>query len=127
MGESTLNTDGSHPSHPDVTDEDIGRRTVEIRRERAIERSLELMRKHLGGQWTQLSTRDVERLHWTLGEVWGHMTRPDWEAVSFSALTIDDVKALLEVSAELSAAKHGTGRILDQMVELLKDAGQHKL
>ena len=118
-----LNTNGSHGNHPDVTDEDIGRRTVEVRREKALERALELLRKRLGPQWSQLSSRDVERLHWTLGEVWGHMSRTDWEAVSFSALAFEDVQSLLALSAELSAATYGTSHILDRMAVLLRSRG----
>ena len=118
-GESILST---HSRRPDVTDEDIGRRTVEIRRGRSVERAIELLRKRLGTQWTRLTTRDVERLHWALGEIWGHVSREDWAAISFSALTFEDVQNLLNMAAELSKASYGSGQILDGMANLLKDA-----
>jgi hypothetical protein len=118
-GESILST---HSRRPDVTDEDIGRRTVEIRRGRAVERAIELLRTRLGSQWPRLTTREVERLHWALGEVWGHVSRADWAAISFSALTFEDVRKLLDMAAELSTASYGSSKILDGMADLLKDA-----
>jgi hypothetical protein len=121
-----LNSDGNRGGHPDVSDEDIGRRTVEIRRERALERAIELIRKKLGPEWADLTTRDVERLHWALGEVWGHMARSGWDSLSFSALSIYDVRAVLDMSEQLSAAKFGTSRILERMVDVLKNPGQHE-
>ena len=119
-----MDANGNRGGRPDVSDEDIGRRTVEIRREKALERALELIRKRLGPEWTDLSTDDLERLHWTLGEVWSHMSRVGWEAISFSALTVEDIQGLLDLSAELKAATYGTSNILDRMVAVLNNPGR---
>jgi hypothetical protein len=119
-----MNSDGNRGGHPDVSDEDIGRRTVEIRREKAVERAIELLRKHLGARWSELSVRDVERLHWTLGQSWGHMSRVDWDAISFSALEFEDIEELLAVSAELSNATYGHTRYLDRLSLVLNGTAQ---
>ena len=50
------------------------------------------------------------------------MSREEWAAISFSALTFEDVQKLLGMAAELSAASYGSGQILDRMAALLKDA-----
>jgi hypothetical protein len=47
------------------------------------------------------------------------MSRTGWEAVTFSAMTFEDVESLLEMSTELSAATYGTGHILDRMAAVL--------
>jgi hypothetical protein len=104
---------------PDVTDEDIGRRTVEIRRSRAVDRAIERLRKGVGTSWKQLTTRDVERLRWGLGELWGYIPHSDWEDIRFSMLRVEDAKELLELCAEL-ADSHTTTIVLDRMAEMLQ-------
>jgi hypothetical protein len=104
---------------PDVTDEDIGRRTVEIRRARAVDRAIERLRKGCGTSWRQLTTRDVERLRWGLGELWGYIPHSDWEDLRFSSLRIEDATELLDICTEL-AESHTTTVVLDGMAEMLQ-------
>jgi hypothetical protein len=102
--------------NPDVTDEDIGRRTVEIRRARAVDRAIERLRKGLGTSWKQLTTRDVEKLRWGLGELWGYIPHAQWDDLRFSSLRLYDAKELLELCTEL-AGTHTTTAVLDKMAE----------
>ena len=110
---------GQHGNHPDVTDEDIGRRTVEIRRERATERAIELIRTHISDEWPSLTTHDVEQLEFVLGELWSHMSRVHWESVTFSDMDLMDVQELLDLAAQMSNATYGTSRYLDKMALVL--------
>jgi hypothetical protein len=103
-----------NPNNRDVTDEDIGRRAVEIRRERAVERALERLRKGLGEDWRRLTVRDVERLRWALGELWEYVPHSQWDDLRFSSRNHQDVKALLEMATELSQT-HTESPILDRM------------
>ncbi len=105
-------------NHPDVTDEDIGRRSVEIRRGKAVERALERLRKGLGPDWKKLKVSDIEKLRWALGELWGHIPHTQWEDLRFSSRKMDDVDRLLEMSTEL-AKTHTPGPVLDKMGESL--------
>lgn len=105
-------------SQPDVTDEDIGRRAVEIRRERAVERALERLRKGVGADWKRLTVRDVERLRWAFGELWGHIPHSEWDDLKFSTRDYDDVVKMLETATELSQS-HAPGPLLDNMAKTL--------
>lgn len=104
---------------PEVSDEDIGRRTVEIRRARAVDRAIERLRKGAGSAWGQLTTREVERLRWGLGELWGYIPHSRWEDIKFSSLHMGDVTELLEQCAEL-ATTHTATMVLDAMAEMLE-------
>jgi hypothetical protein len=108
-----------NPKNPDVTDEDIGRRTVEIRRARAVDRAIERLRKGAGSSWKQLNVRDVERLRWGLGELWGYMPHSQWDELRFSSLKIDETKEFLGLCVELAEA-HTTTVVLDRMAEMLQ-------
>jgi hypothetical protein len=108
-----------NPNNRDVTDEDVGRRAVEIRRERAVERALERLRKGVADDWRRLTVRDVERLRWALGELWGHVPHTQWDDLRFSSRNYDDVQLLLEMTGDL-AQTHSEGPILDQMALALK-------
>ncbi len=100
--------------HPDVSDEDIGRRQVEVRRGKAVERALERLRKGLGQDWKKLKVSDIEKLRWALGELWSHIPHSQWEDLRFSSRNLEDVGQLLEMSTEL-AKTHKPGPILDRM------------
>jgi hypothetical protein len=108
-----------NPNNRDVTDEDIGRRAVEIRRERAVERALERLRKGVAADWRRLTVRDVERLRWALGELWGYVPHSEWDDLHFSSRNYHDVHGLLEMAAEL-AQTHTEGPILDRMAAALQ-------
>jgi hypothetical protein len=108
-----------NPKNPDVTDEDIGRRTVEIRRARAVDRALERLRKGVGASWKQFSTREIERVRWGLGELWGYIPHSDWEDIRFSSLKLAGTKELLELCTELADA-HTTTVVLDRMAGMLR-------
>ena len=98
-------------NNPDVTDEDIGRRTVEIRRARAVERAIELVRKGVGKGWAQFTTSDVEALRRGLGEAWGYMPHAEWERVSFTRLSLDDLKQIQETAALLDSGASTQGAL----------------
>ena len=108
-----------NPNNRDVTDEDIGRRAVEIRRERAVERALERLRKGVAEDWRRLTVRDVERLRWALGELWEYVPHSQWDDLRFSSRNYHDVQALLEMAAELTQT-HTEGPILDRMASALQ-------
>jgi hypothetical protein len=108
-----------NPNNRDVTDEDIGRRAVEIRRERAVERALERLRKGVAEDWRRLTVRDVERLRWALGELWEYVPHSQWDDLHFSTRDYQDVQGLLAMATEL-AATHTEGPILDRMALALE-------
>ena len=66
-------------NRPDYNDEDIGRRAFQIRKERAIERTLDRVRQGLKSSWGMFTHKDVEDLGWMIGELWAFMrVRKKW-------------------------------------------------
>jgi hypothetical protein len=102
----------------DVTDEEIGMRTVQIRKARAVERAMERMRQGLKSEWSLFSLAEIEALGWVLGEVWAYVARTEWEDLHFSKLTSADVREILDSARAIANHDRNT-------VEVLKDV--HKL
>lgn len=86
---------------PDVTDEDIGMRTFQLRKAKAVERAFERLRHGLQSQWSSLTNREVEELEWVLGELWAYAARDEWENLKFGSLTMHDVRVILGYGREL--------------------------
>lgn len=88
---------------PDVTDEDIGMRAFHIRKERAVERATDRLRRGLGHDWDMFTQKEIELLEWALGEMWALEDRADWENLHFSKLRAHDVRTILGYARELQA------------------------
>ncbi len=89
---------------PDVSDEEIGMRTFQIRKARAVERAMERMRQGMKTEWSMLSMGEVEALGWVLGELWAYVAHSDWEELHFSKLRMVDIQEILGFAREI--AKH---------------------
>ena len=72
-----------YDKHPDVTDEDLGIRAFQIKRGKAVERAIELIRHGLGKSWSELTAEEIEELEWVLGELWAYVARAHWEDMRF--------------------------------------------
>ena len=90
---------------PDITDEEIGMRTFQLRKEKAQERALEKIRQGLKADWANLSVPQIDLLGWVLGEVWAYIARREWEHLAFSALTTAKVRKILEIANEIVSHK----------------------
>ena len=99
---------------PDVTDEEIGMRTFQIRKARAVERAMDRMRQGLRGEWSLLSLAEVEALGWVLGELWAYVARDEWEDLHFSKLSTVDIRAILGHAREIANHERNS-------VDVLKD------
>lgn len=102
-------------NRPDVNDEDVGRRTFQNRKSKAVERAVEHLRHGLGPQWSSFTEREIEDLEWLFGEVWAYIARAEWEELRFSALTSGDAVKMLGYATELR--RHARSD-----VEILTDA-----
>ena len=73
---------------PDVTDEDIGMRTFQLRKAQAVERAIDRLRQGMKADWAHVHrARDRGDLAWILGELWAYVARADWDDLHFSKLT----------------------------------------
>ncbi|HZL06705.1 MAG TPA: hypothetical protein VFE45_15050, partial [Coriobacteriia bacterium] len=94
-------------NRPDVSDEDIGMRAFQIRKEKATERALEFLRQGLRSTWSMFTASDLADLTWILGELWAYEKRADWEDLHFSKLTGADVMAIVKLARHLRRCPGG--------------------
>jgi hypothetical protein len=87
---------------PDVNDEEIGMRTFQLRKARAVERAMERLRGGMKSDWTLLSHAEIEALGWIFGELWAYVARAEWDELHFSKLKYADVRAILAFAKEIA-------------------------
>ena len=95
--------------HPDVNDEDLGIRAFQIKRAKAVERAIQLVRHGLGPQWSDLTAEEIEELEWLLGELWAYVARAHWDDLHFGRLTMRDIIKLLTLGSQMR--RHARGNI----------------
>jgi hypothetical protein len=108
---------------PDVSDEEIGIRTFQIRKARAVERAIERLRHGLGPEWASYTEREIEELEWLIGELWAFMPRNDWEDLHFGNCTTSDVVKLLGYGTELRRRSRGAVEIMNDAAEVVRARG----
>lgn len=100
---------------PDVSDEEIGMRTFQMRKARAIERAMERLRKGLDLEWAKFSNAEIEALGYIFGELWAYVAHDEWDRLRFSTLDTTDVRRLLNLARELVNHRRNS-------VDILQDA-----
>ena len=108
---------------PDVSDEDIGIRTFQLRKARSVERAVERLRHGLGPEWSSFTQREIEELEWLFGEMWAYMTRADWEDLHFGNLTTGDIVKLLGLGSELRRHSRGAVDIMNEAAAIVRARG----
>ena len=86
---------------PDVNDEDLGIRAFQIKRGKAVERSIQLIRHGLGASWRSLTAEEIEELEWILGELWAYLAHTVWDELHFGLLTMSDIVNVLTFGSQL--------------------------
>ncbi|MBI5418348.1 hypothetical protein HZA55_10485 [Candidatus Poribacteria bacterium] len=104
----------------DISDEEVGIRSFHLRRDRAVEQSIEKIRQSLNKNWNDLTFNDTHTLHWVLGEVWSFIARDNWNNIAFSLLTFDDVKKILVIADKIIHHNIIGGVGLDQAYKILE-------
>ncbi len=108
---------------PDVTDEEIGMRTFQIRKARAVERASDRLRQGLGSEWASFSMQEIEALGWVLGELWAYVARDEWEELHFSKMGIADVRRMLGFARELAKHERNAVDVLQDAFALIQSKG----
>jgi len=106
-----------------VTDEEIGMRTFQIRKARAVERAMERMRQGLKTDWSLLSLAEVEALGWVLGELWAYVARAEWEDLHFSLLKTEDVRVILGFAREIANHDRNSVDVLQDVYKVVVAKG----
>ena len=104
-----------YDKHPDVTDEDIGIRAFQIKRAKAVERAVQLIRHGLGGTWSELTGDEIEELEWVLGELWAYVARGHWDDLRFGQITTRDVIKILTLGSQLRRHARNSIEILREV------------
>jgi hypothetical protein len=87
---------------PDVNDEEIGMRTFQLRKARAVERAMERLRQGMKADWALLSHAEIEAIGWVFGELWAYVARAEWEELHFSKLRYPDCREILGFAKEIA-------------------------
>ena len=94
---------------PQMNDESLGMRMLEVNRQRAIERAVERLRHGLKADWHYISQDDLGNLRWILGELWAISSRAEWDELHFSKLGFEDTRRIVSYADRLR--RHGTQRM----------------
>ena len=99
----------------DVNDEDLGIRAFKIKRGKAVERAVQLIRHGLGAGWSDLTTEEIEELEWALGELWAYLAHTVWDELHFGRLTMRDIVKILMFGGQLRRHARGSIEILQDV------------
>lgn len=110
-------------NRPDVTSEEIGMRTYQLRRSRAVERAMERLRQGLRSDYAELSPSEVEALGWVFGELWAYVSRAEWDDLHFSKLDRGDIDRILDYAREMTSRSRNSVDVLQDVREVILDKG----
>lgn len=99
---------------PEVNDEDLGIRAFKLKRAKAVERAVQLIRHGLGKSWSEFTADEIEELEWVLGELWAYVAHTVWDELHFGLLSLTDIIKVLTFGSQLR--RHSRGAI-----EILRD------
>lgn len=108
---------------PEVNDEEIGMRTFQLRKARAVERAMERLRQGMKADWALLSHGEIEALSWIFGEVWAYEARADWEELHFSKLKYADIRQILGYAKEIANHTRNSVDVLTDTYEVVLSKG----
>lgn len=86
---------------PDINDEEVGMRSWQLQKEKAVERAVEKIRHNLNANWKEIKKEDLDVLNWVLGEVWGFAGRAEWDNFSFSGLSLPDLLKIIGIGKQI--------------------------
>lgn len=107
-------------NRPDVSDEDIGMRAFQLRKEKAVERAVERLRQGLKSSWSFFEAKELDDFRWIVGELWAFEKRADWEDLHFSKLTSEDVRAIIAYGRQLRENAHNTVETLERVGDIVR-------
>jgi hypothetical protein len=90
------------------TEDNLGRRRYLLERDKAVEESLEKVRRAPNSQWETLSSEERTMLKAVISEIWETCERGHWKQFCFSALTKPDIMRLVFLGNDIKARHHMT-------------------
>ena len=104
---------------PEVSDEEIGMRTFQLRKAQAVERATERIRQGLGTEWSKFTAPEIEAIGYVLGELWAYIAHREWDDLHFSTLGITEVRRMLNFARELVNHKRNSVEVLQDVHEMI--------
>ncbi|MFA5267872.1 MAG: hypothetical protein WC379_07865 [Methanoregula sp.] len=86
-----------------ATEDNLGRRRFQLHRDKAVEQSLEKIRRAPDSGWESLTPEQRARLKGVLAEIWENCERGRWEQYCFSTITRSDILQLITLADEVQA------------------------
>ena len=112
-----------YDKHPDVSDEDLGIRAFQIKRAKAVERAIQLIRHGMGSQWSELTAEEIEEFEWVLGELWSYVARSHWDELRFGQVTTREVIKILTLGSQMRRHARNNIEILRE-IDLIVSKGE---
>ena len=101
--------------HSDSNEENLGIRAFQVKRAKAVERAVELIRHGLGPTWSKLTVDEIEELEWILGELWAYVSHAEWDDLHFGLLSTSDIIKMLMLGGQLRRHARGSIEILREV------------
>jgi len=108
---------------PEVSDEEIGMRTFQIRKAQAVERATERLRQGLKSEWSKFTNPEIEAIGYALGELWAYIAHSEWEDLHFSTLSVTEVRRILNSSRELVNHTRNSVDVLQDLHTMIVEKG----
>lgn len=105
----------------EVDEEDIGIRAMHVRRAKAVERAMQLLRHGLGNTFRELTPEAVSDLEYAFGEVWSFVAHSEWDELRFSALTFSDIEKIRALAEELRQGSRNETMVLGEIEAFLRE------
>ena len=90
------------------TDDNLGRRRYLLERDKAVEESLEKVRRAPDSRWEALTPEERTMLRAVITEVWETCERGRWKQFCFSTLTKTDILRLIALGDDIRTRHHLT-------------------
>jgi hypothetical protein len=88
------------------TEDNLGRRRFMLHRDKAVEQSLEKIRRAPDSGWETLTPEDRAGLKAVIAEIWENCERGRWQQYCFSTLAKPDILRLIELGNDIKARHH---------------------
>ncbi|WP_460371580.1 hypothetical protein [Methanocalculus sp. MC3] len=89
------------PCMPDVKRDEVGRRVFLLKQQRSVEGAIAIIRSAQGKKWNDIPEEDVGSLRQMLEELWMQADRETWKSYSFSRLTLNDIRVIIQIGYSL--------------------------
>jgi len=108
---------------PEISDEEIGMRTFQLRKAQAVERATERIRQGLRTEWSKFTAPEIEAIGYVLGELWAYIAHREWDDLHFSTLGITEVRRMLNFARELVNHQRNSVEVLQDVHAMIVDRG----